>query len=70
MGVRKIYRNGNTELNMQWSPEGIHIEIKRNDSDITYEHIIEPSDFYDFEEDIEMYMEAVNDGNSNKKEQI
>jgi len=66
MAIRKIYTNNGLQLEVQWSPEGIHLSISENDISTPLEFIIEPRDLDDFLEDIEIYSSAVEESKSQR----
>jgi hypothetical protein len=67
MAIRKIYTNQGLQLEVQWSSEGIHLSISEDDKSTPLEFILEPSDLYDFAEDIEIYTTAIEESNSKSK---
>jgi hypothetical protein len=61
MSIRKIYTNGELELELTWSDKGIHLNINHfiiGELPST-EFIIEESDVNEFYEDIKSYSLAV-----------
>ena len=63
MAIRKIYTNGELELEVLWSKKGIHLQIShcRQGELPPTEFIIEKNDLFEFSNDIETYTEAIND---------
>lgn len=61
MAVRKLYTSGNQELEIQWSPEGIHLTITTENVMVPTEFIIEPYDIWQVIEDLQLYEECVLD---------
>ena len=61
MAIRKIYTNGELELEVLWSKEGIHLEISHCiPSEIPpIEFIIDKADVNEFFEDIECFSLSV-----------
>lgn len=59
MAIKKIYTSGDQELQIQWSPEGIHLTITTNDVMVPTEFIIEPWDIDEVIEDLRIYEDAI-----------
>lgn len=59
MAIRKIYTNEGLQLEIQWSEKGIHLSISHDDKSTPLEFVLEQSDLTDFFEDIEFYIDAI-----------
>lgn len=59
MAIRKIYTSGNQELQIQWSPEGIHLIITSDNVLNETEFIIEPWDIDEVIDDLNSYQDAI-----------
>jgi hypothetical protein len=66
MGVRKVYTNGNQELQIQWSEHGIHLIISSQDVDFPTEFIIETNDIWQVLEDMNIYHDAILESNKSE----
>lgn len=60
MAVRKVYTNGELELEIKWSDEGIHLFISHQTHELPpFEFTIETSDVNEFLEDIDIFTTAI-----------